>query len=146
MFMFTGNLRVALFLSLFSIIIALCQMPPVRGKRPDRFYRLTGGHWQIHILNPEEKTIRLITASPWDKKEPAWFKNQARFIYRTGNGALHLFTQADKKDTPLLTKYSPVFDPNLSPDNRYLAFTRFKTDILDDSDITTRPMKPAVCC
>lgn len=134
--MFTGKIRATVLVVLLLFAAAPPHSSVVRAADGRiGFTALSDGHWQIHTLDLADKSTRPITKTPWDKKEPSWFKKEAQLIYRTGNGTLHRFNQTTEEDSPLLAKYGPIFDPNLSPDDNYLVFTRFKTEILDDSDI-----------
>ncbi len=93
------------------------------------------GYWQICIMNLNDGTIRQITKSHRDKKEFAWFGKEQKFVCRTGNARFYLFNIRSGEETRLLEKYGNLFDPDISPDHRYLLFTRFRTDMPDNSDI-----------
>ncbi len=99
------------------------------------FSSLAHGYWQIQTMNLHDGKIRQITASPWDKKEPLWFDDGQRLIYRTGNARFRIFFTDTGKETHVLGKYGKIFDPDLSPDNKHLLFTRFREDVPDNSDI-----------
>ncbi len=99
------------------------------------FSSLTHGYWQIWTMNLYNGNLRQITRSLCDKKEPLWFHDVQRLIYRTGNAEFHIFNMNTGEHTSILKKYGKIFDPDLSPDNKYLLFTRFKDDVLDNSDI-----------
>lgn len=93
------------------------------------------GYWQIWTLNPNTGKLRQATSTPVDKKEPVWTNDGKKLVYRTGNAKFHLFHMDTGKDAVILDRYGKVFDPDISPDNKHLLFTRFKTDVLDNSDI-----------
>jgi len=99
------------------------------------FAALTQGYWQIWTSALRQQTPKQLTHSAWDKKEPDWFSHGQSLIYRTANARLHILKIADAKDDLILGKYGDLFDPELSPDNASIVFTRFRADSPDNSDI-----------
>jgi TolB protein len=99
------------------------------------FSCLTDEYWQIWTMNLLDEKVRQVTKSSCDKKEPFWFNNGKRFIYRTSNAKLFVFDTVKGKETQLLKSLGNIFDPDLSTDNEYMVFTRFREDVLDNSDI-----------
>ena len=99
------------------------------------FSCFTQEHWQIWTMDLNSAQIRQITHSSQDKREPEWFKDGRRLIYRTSNARLFIVDTYSNKENQILEKFGDIFDPELSSDNRYIVFTRFRLDVMDNSDI-----------
>lgn len=107
--------------------------PPLTGQL--LYSRLTDGTWQIWQTDLATQARSQVTFSPGDKRYPSWvadgsvtycMSHQACFQSRLGD--------AQKVD-PLLFDLWPVRDAVWSPHGRALAFSRFRTDLVDSANL-----------
>lgn len=99
------------------------------------FSALTGSHWQICTLEPDSGNFQQITDGPVDKRETEWFDGGKRLIYRTANARFFMLNLSNEVETSLLETYGKLFDPDMSGNDGSLVFSRFRDDVVDDSDI-----------
>lgn len=99
------------------------------------YSRLTDGYWQIWVRDVKGKMDYQLTKTPVDKRYPDWSPDGKRLIYRTNNGNLFLISSDGNDEKKILTKFENLNNPKWSPDNKRLTFSRYRTDIKDDSDI-----------
>ena len=98
---------------------------------------LTDEFWQIWKFDLDTHRFLQITSDSRDKKEPKWYEKGNTFLYRTSNARLYSVSGNGKTEKSILKKYGNLFDPDISPNGRHMVFTRFKEDLMDDSDIWT---------
>ncbi len=96
------------------------------------YSRLTDGFWQIWKKTEDNQNTQL-TASLYDKRYPSATKN-GEIIFHTNNNRCFLLTK-DGKEVELLSDLWPVRDIVASPTEDVFIFSRFRTDIVDESNI-----------
>lgn len=96
---------------------------------------LTGEFWQIWKFDLDTRRFFQVTYDSMDKKEPEWVEDGNTFLYRTSNARLYLVSNSTRTGKIILEQYGNLFDPDMSPGGSQMVFTRFKEDLMDDSDI-----------
>ncbi|MCD4722383.1 MAG: hypothetical protein K8S13_21365 [Desulfobacula sp.] len=96
---------------------------------------LTDEFWQIWKFNLDTRQSEQLTFDSQDKKEPKWYQKGRKFLYRTSNARIYSVLDENNDGKKILEKYGNLFDPDISPDSQEMVFTRFKEDLMDDSDI-----------
>lgn len=103
---------------------------PLSGKL--LYSRLTNGTWQLWLMDVGTGQKRQVTATPSDKRYPAW-SGDGGMTYHTSNYACYRLRQANAES--LLSPLWPVRDLAWSPDGSHVAFARFRTDLVDSANI-----------
>jgi len=104
------------------------------------FSSFTDGYWQIWCMDLNKGTLRQITKSPSDKKEPLWFDKGQKLLYRISNAKLYVTDIKTGEESGFMKQYGNILNPDISADSRRILFTRFRTDISDSSDIWIAPL------
>jgi len=95
------------------------------------YSRLTNGFWQIWKENENGESVQL-TFSPDDKRYPS-LTRKGELIYHTNNN--HCFRVIEGKEEELLKDLWPIRDLVSSPKGDLFAFSRFRTDLVDQSNL-----------
>lgn len=125
----TKNL-ITIILLLGISILAGCQ-----GSRTVAFSRLTDGYWQIWTMQPDGKDARQITSSPSDKRYPVWLANSNKLFYRDNDAYAFIMNLDNGKEERILESFGNIGRVVPSPDGKKLVFIRFRTELLDSSDL-----------
>lgn len=99
------------------------------------YARLTENYWQIWVIDMNTKAKRQLTHSPLDKRDPAWFPDGKRLVYRTANGELFVIDYDQGKEQQLLADFQQLAHPQISPDGRWLLLARHRVDAHCKSDL-----------
>jgi len=94
------------------------------------YSRLTDGFWQI--WKDEEGNSTQLTFSSYDKRYPCLSKN-GEVVYQTHNN--FCFRIKEGKEEKLLEDLWPVRDLVPSPKGDLFVFSRFRTDLVDQSNL-----------
>ncbi|MFC1643475.1 TolB family protein [Chlamydiota bacterium] len=94
----------------------------------------TDDFWQVWMCNITTETHTQLTDSPFDKKTPVWSPDGSQILYRSSNGELYIFSLDKKTERKILETIQYCADPDWISEDEVL-FTRFRTDVIDDSDI-----------
>ncbi len=97
------------------------------------YSRLTNGTWQVWKTDLATKEQVQLTSSPGDKRNPAWTPD-GQITYRTSNHRCYL-VETGKPDKPLLADLWPVRDITWSPNGTKIAFSKFRTDLVDSANL-----------
>jgi len=92
------------------------------------------GFWQIWVYNLTTGEDVKLTESSQDKKNPVWSPDGKNILYRSGNGELFIIDVQSNFKKEILAKVKYCADPKWVSEDK-LLLTRYRTDILDDSDI-----------
>lgn len=96
---------------------------------------LTDGYWQIWTIDPLSKKCTQITCTPRDKSRPQISPDSKIIVYQTANGQLWKVPISGGKEERILMQFDNGRDFSWAPDGKRVAFVRFRTDLVDDSDI-----------
>lgn len=96
------------------------------------YCRLTDGFWQIWKETEGGKPEQL-TASPHDKRLPTR-TSSGEILYHSNNDRCFLLTE-EGKEKELLKELWPVRDLIASPKEELFVFSRFRTDLVDQSNL-----------
>jgi len=119
-------------LSVFSIWIVICCSSAYCTAEELLYCRLTEGFWQVWSQKEDEPPAQL-TFSPYDKRSPS-VTRQGEIIYHTSNNRCFRLIQG-RKEEELLADLWPVRDLVGSPKTDLFVFSRFRTDIIDQSNL-----------
>ena len=95
------------------------------------FSRLTDNFWQIWRQGEGQEATQE-TFSPQDKRNPSLTK-EGQIVYYTNND--RAFVLEDREEKELLGELWPVRDLVPSPKENLFVFSRFRTDVLDQSNL-----------
>ncbi len=95
------------------------------------YSQLTDGFWQIWKKSGEEPVQ--LTFSPYDKRRPLLTAG-GDILYHTNNDRCFRLTR-DGKEEELLSDLWPVRDIVPSPTRNLYVFSRFRTDLVDQSNL-----------
>ena len=98
------------------------------------YVRLTQGTWQVWQKDLATGAQKQITAISADKRVPTWTQD-GQITYCTTNQSCFQIRPGEQGSEPLLSDLWPVRDVAWSPDGATLAFSRFRTDIVDSANI-----------
>jgi Tol biopolymer transport system component len=98
------------------------------------YSRLTDGTWQVWQRDLSTNQRVQVTLTPGDKRYPAWVLDGG-IAYCTSNQACFQVHSGDERNEPLLADLWPVRDVAGSPDGRSLAFSRFRTELVDSANL-----------
>lgn len=96
------------------------------------YSRLTDGYWQIWKKDEGGQSAQL-TTSLYDKRYPSVTKN-GELVYQTNNNACFRITKEGKEEE-LLKDLWPIRDLVSSPSGSLFVFSRFRTDVVDQSNL-----------
>ena len=99
------------------------------------YSRLADGYWQVWVYDLDKNTHSQLTYSPCDKREPTFSPDGKRIAYRTNNAEVYILDLETGRQQRILKDLGLVSDLDWSPDGSRIIFTRFRSDIKDDSDI-----------
>ncbi len=137
---FRVKMKKVFIIALLFLSFTGCAIVPTK-KDIIAYSRLTDGYWQIWIRDIEGITDYQLTKTQADKRHPDWSSDGKRLIYRTNNGNIFVINQNGSNEQRILTRFENMINPRWSPDNKRLTFTRYRTDIKDDSDIWISDLK-----
>lgn len=98
------------------------------------YSRLTDGTWQIWKTDLATHKRIQVTFSPGDKRYPAKAPT-GRLVYHTSNYACYLVERDEQSEKPWLADLWPVRDLLWSPDGMRIAFSKFRTDLVDSANL-----------
>lgn len=104
------------------------------------FSRYSGENWQIWVKEFVSGREYQLTFSTTDKRSPQCNSDGKRFVYRTANSELYLFDMQSGSESENLSQFGFIMDQRWSSDGKMLAFSRLRSDLLDDSDIWVSDM------
>lgn len=96
--------------------------------------RLTNGTWQIWQTDLVTRERAQLTYTPGDKRRPG-FASNSQITYCTSNQACFKSRLEDATAEPLFSDLWPVRDAVFSPDGTRMAFSRFRTDLVDSANL-----------
>jgi len=114
---------------------AFCeQNSPQALKGKLAYVQLTDGTWQVWEHDLATADRRQLTATPADKRSPSWTKD-GQVAYCTANQRCFQTLEGTQANDLLLADLWPVRDVVWSPDGSALAFSRFRTDLVDSANL-----------
>lgn len=127
-------------LILCALLLVSCQQGRigVTGEKKDNpilLSRLTGDYWQIWSMQPDGSNLRQLTNSPSDKRYPSWMQETGKVLYRTNNNNAFILDMITGQEERILTNLGFIGSVCQSPVNQDLLITRFRTEILDSSNL-----------
>lgn len=119
---------------LFTVgIFTGCQTE--HSARTVAFSRLTADYWQIWTMQQDGGTPKQLTNSQSDKRYPAWSYGGREIMCRDNNGRTYLVDINTGKEKRILTSFGQIGSAAPSPKGSELLFVRFRTEIIDSSDL-----------
>lgn len=97
--------------------------------------RLTGNYWQIWTMQPDGSNLRQMTTSESDKRYPSWMQESGKMLYRTNNNNAFILDIMTGQEERILTNLGLIGSVCQSPVGEDLLVTRFRTEVLDSSDL-----------
>ena len=136
--------RVAKLLLAAIAAFACCGSPPARADTLDdpplsgtlTYSRLTNGTWQIWRRDMAAGSGAQLTYSPGDKRYPAWTAD-GRVSFCTSNQTCFFVAENGEVDEPIFKDLWPLRDVVWSPLGAILAFSKFRTDLIDSANLWT---------
>ncbi len=108
----------------------------VQASEPDIAYlRLTDGFWQVWVTDPEGKQHTQISYDEIDKTRVSWLPDRKQLICNTSEGRIQRLTIGEKQPEYLSMPVSGMFDAQVSPDGKRLAFSLATTQKKDNNSI-----------
>jgi len=86
-------------------------------------------------MRPDGSGAEQITISPSDKRYPVWSQDGDKILFRTNNSEAFAIDLAKGNEERLLKTFGLIGSVAESLDGSELLFVRFRTDLMDDSDI-----------
>jgi TolB protein len=99
------------------------------------FSRLTGDYWQIWTMRPDGKSARQITFSPSDKRYPVWTADGRKLLCHDNDNRALTVDINNGYENRILKSFDRVGKVTPSPDGSKLLFVRFRTELMDSSDL-----------
>jgi TolB protein len=130
-FMFKNTLVSCFILVLF--VTLGCQAP--KRESSIVFSRLTGSYWQIWTMDADGGTLKQITKSANDKRYPVWSNDNQKLLYRTNNNGAFIFDLQTGEEKQILPEMGIIGSISQSPVSDDLLITRFRTEIMDSSNL-----------
>lgn len=98
------------------------------------FTRLTEGTWQVWLMDLATGEAQQVSFTAGDKRYPAWRTGQD-VAYCTTNQACFTQRLGQKSAEPVLKEIWPVRGVAWSPDGAFMAFSRFREDLIDNANL-----------
>ena len=98
------------------------------------YSRLTDGTWQIWQTDLVTRAQAQVTASPGDKRKPAWTPD-GRVGYHTSNHGYHLIDPAGQHDEPFLSALWPLIDVAWAPGGARVVFSKLQPELVDQANL-----------
>jgi Tol biopolymer transport system component len=109
--------------------------PPAHASERLLISRLTGGTWQIWLVDASGEQQRQLTDGPGDKRYPAWISDDAIGYCTTNQQCFRLRLDPTAALKPILAEVWPVRDAAWSPDGARVVFSKFRTDLIDSANL-----------
>lgn len=117
----------------FILFIFFAMLGTAHSEELIIYTRLTNGYWQLWMYNPATKVNFQITEDKTDKRSPFYCTKEDLILYRTPDGKLFSHNPETKEARQLYKDIQYIADAKCY--NGELLFTRYRTDVKDDSDI-----------
>lgn len=127
-------------LALSTVLLVGCQQGQRETAVVDKgnsilLSRLTGDYWQLWTMQPDGSNLRQLTTSETDKRYPFGMNDFSKILYRTNNNYAYVLDKSTGREERLLTKLGFIGSICQSPVSQDLLITRFRTEVLDSSDL-----------
>lgn len=99
------------------------------------FSRLTGDYWQVWSMRADGSAPKQLTTSQSDKRYPAWSGDGMELLFRDNDGHAHIIDVSTFKEQRILESFGQIGSVSASPDGGKLLFVRFRTEVMDSSDL-----------
>lgn len=111
-------------------IVAGCQT-----NNPIVCSRLTGNYWQIWAMMPDGSNLKQVTKSLSDKRYPIWNTNGWELLCSDNDNQALIIDTDNGAEHRILESFGKVGRIVPSPDGKKLLFVRFKSELMDSSDL-----------
>lgn len=134
-------MRKTLRILLLSVVVfAGCQQAQkdtmlTQKGNPILLSRLTGDYWQLWSMQPDGSNLKQLTNSETDKRYPCWMQESFTILYRTNNNYAYILDTTSGQEQRILTNLGFIGSVCQSPVNQDLLISRFRTEVLDSSDL-----------
>ena len=129
-----------LLLGVLCLAAACSPLGEVRAPAQDgkiAFSSAKDGNWDIWVLEGGEPLQ--VTKTPFDERFPAWSPGGDEIVYRTDVGDLRALSLAAGSQPSTLLDGPGLGSPSFSSDGEWILFEKFRSDILNDSDVWMIP-------
>ncbi len=122
---------------LFFIFIIILASNVIASSTRLAFVANLDGNWDLFTINEDGTDLKRLTKTPFDEKQPSWFRDRTKIVYATSDGKLHMIRAQNGEEIPLEIESTtvPRLSPSLSPDDNKLAFIQFVPKKKDDTDL-----------
>ena len=119
-------------------IIGCQRVSPIEktsSMHPIVFSRLTGDYWQLWLMNVDGSGPTQLTSSASDKRYPVWSHDNQKVLFRNNNNQVFLFDLQTSRTKQVLKNMGFVGSVALLPHSSRPLFVRFRSEIMDSSDL-----------
>ncbi len=120
---------------LLTIICILTSVSIASAKELIAYSHLTDGYWQIWVMDPDGKNHQPVTQSPSDKRNPVWFRDEAKIAYRTNNSELWVIDIQSREEIQYLKQFGVISNPEFFKTSDEVIFVRFDPRLSDSTEI-----------
>ncbi|MCO6411405.1 MAG: PD40 domain-containing protein [Thiogranum sp.] len=119
-----------------SIGLACLLCPTAQAAEPEIAYlRLTGGFWQVWVTDTEGAQHVQVSFDETDKTRVSWLPDRKQLICNTSDGRIQRIAVDGKLEQDLDLPVSGMFDAQVSPDGKQLAFSLASTQKKDNNSV-----------
>jgi len=99
------------------------------------YLRLTDGYWQVWVTDPTVEQHVQVSFDETDKTRVSWLPDRKQLICNTSDGRIQRISVDERQSEILALPVSGMFDAQVSPDGRQLAFSLASTQKKDNNSI-----------